>query len=1563
MKYNEEKTKILGGKKVNMKNIRKIFAVLLMVAMILQVIPSSVFAVNAADMDTAGTDVVNAENGIKYVKYGEISEYRKDGKGKYTDPKEEGYVFAGWFQESNESTAVAEETVSGAAWAKFVPDDTLSVKIQVTKKMMNVTSNDKVKMRLATSVDSGRYNEVGFYVSINDGTPIQYRSNEVYKKITVASDEEDTEIVDPDKIFNAASKYFATLRISNITSEMFTNTEVNATPYWITKDGTTVMGVERTRMLVSDERMNDKDGNNDFTEAGSVYTYQKVNASTDQASYQYFQGGSDTVYLKGTYTTTGTDANRFGITIRNGGQTRQVYFDNMGVKVLAGKDTSASMTESGLPGKAADVYNKITNENGAFIWSRTGDGKYPPGGGAFKKNASAISEMLSNTTAKTHMVIWAIEQNVLYCSVDDQVVLRIPMEKMCESWKPGRYYQLGVAAYNSGTITNKLAFQADTLSFGKKAKALLIPESENMEKTDMAYEPITGSYMSATTINSGYAYGTAVNAATPIAMETDLTWQNLGSSGSRAGITVKVGKSTEQIYIVASAKGDNSYFIAKHPSHGWNGNEIIDINKFYAEAFDEKQNCNIKAAVYDGKLSILFNDEVAYECSLADLFGTSPSLEGQVSLGVATWDGVYGQAQFKNVSFYEGQEAVALKTKDWTFYPKSSEGNLTVDTKTGTASSIAERGWKTLTFSGESDVWEITGTMSHAAAAGIMNMQGFDILAGGQKLRLLGQSKAFAKIPNGNWDNTGNEIYKYNQGNNIYAFRPLDGYFNSSEAASVKFKAVIADDMFYMWLNDSFSWMIPLEETQFGGFSGGSKYSVALKFGDQAMAQTFVIDSVRTGSEVDAAQVETLKACSYFDWLGAKNMKTLSKDGKVRTINTTTKNDSHILSNTGSDSIWLSGTWELLRDGTNFFGVTLSDGTNNRQIRFQNEGVAILKDNVWSVPTECDNGKSAFVYNTAMGTNNEYVWAQYKKSDGDKNSAIATMLSGKAGDTHKIIWAVQKNTLYCSVDGTTSLILPLKKICSAWADDSTTKYKIGFSQWGPADNGDVTISDIELLFGENAQARLLSDTSAADVAEKVNMVYDPIEGVYLPKFNRNCAAIYGPASATPVIEADIYWKDMAKTSSGAGIAVKSGNNSIQIYVQGENAQVRLQKNQGWTNPVIDMKPLLKVGTVPFDKDGRCHVRAEIIDGKLYVTYNQVPALELDLSTYLDGYQAGNNVQLGVASWDAYLGLPLFDNVKWTMKMAAQDLFLRDPYVFAENGVYYLYGSRWRGRFDVFTSTDLTTWEEKEPVFVHSEDFWGAESDYWAPEVYAYTYNGEKSYYMFATFIGNGTTSSRTRGTEILKADSPLGPFKEWSVASDGELGPVTPLNMKSLDGTLYVEDGTPYMIFCREYSDANLTTTRNGEMYYIQLSQDLKKAVGNPVKMFDAKTAAKLKDGMSRYVTDGPFLYRASDQDLFLLWSTFTGDDPDDKYVEMQLRSSNGKLVGAKWEYDATLPLLYGDTSDKLDGGHGMIFKDFDGKARLILHTPNYYQSDGNASRIRLLDITHNAEKRCLESK
>ena len=249
--------------------------------------------------------------------------------------------------------------------------------------------------------------------------------------------------------------------------------------------------------------------------------------------------------------------------------------------------------------------------------------------------------------------------------------------------------------------------------------------------------------------------------------------------------------------------------------------------------------------------------------------------------------------------------------------------------------------------------------------------------------------------------------------------------------------------------------------------------------------------------------------------------------------------------------------------------------------------------------------------------------------------------------------------------------------------------------------------------------------------------------------------------------------------------------------------------------------------------------------------------------------------------------------------------IRDPFILPCDGTYYLYASDYVHDFMVYTSKDLDNWTEPVKVTNLPADHWGTK-DFWAPEVHEY----KGKFYLFGTMYSD----HHNRGTQIFRSDSPMGPFVP---ISDGA---VTPKDWMCLDGTLFVEDGKPYIVFCHEWLQV-----KNGAVCCAQLSDDLTCLVSEPKVLFRAKDYDFVRHEVrdpEGFVTDGPFLHRCSDGTLTMIWSSFG----EKGYLQSVLYSDNGGLNG-RW---LAQELLF-----ETDGGHGMIFRDFAGRLKLALHYPN----------------------------
>ncbi|MFT5239670.1 MAG: arabinan endo-1,5-alpha-L-arabinosidase [Candidatus Promineifilaceae bacterium] len=284
-----------------------------------------------------------------------------------------------------------------------------------------------------------------------------------------------------------------------------------------------------------------------------------------------------------------------------------------------------------------------------------------------------------------------------------------------------------------------------------------------------------------------------------------------------------------------------------------------------------------------------------------------------------------------------------------------------------------------------------------------------------------------------------------------------------------------------------------------------------------------------------------------------------------------------------------------------------------------------------------------------------------------------------------------------------------------------------------------------------------------------------------------------------------------------------------------------------------------------------------------------------------------------------------------------DIRVRDPFILADpqSKTYFLYaqcGNRQKNDalglgVEVYQSKDLAHWSKPTLAFERPlSGFWGG-VHIWAPEVHKL---GQR-YYMFVTFPGR----QNGRGTQILSATKPEGPY-----AIAGEHAN-TPPDQQSLDGTPWVDaDGSQWMVYCHEWSSIG-----DGTIRAVLMSDDWTRRQGDSMLLFKASQAPWVRayqPGRNMFVTDGPFLYRTKGKKLLMIWSSFRkGGD----YAVGVAESKSGTIKGPWVHQD---DVLYGK-----DGGHGMIFRDFEGQLLLALHQPN----GGQLERAQLLKLVEKDDR------
>lgn len=290
-----------------------------------------------------------------------------------------------------------------------------------------------------------------------------------------------------------------------------------------------------------------------------------------------------------------------------------------------------------------------------------------------------------------------------------------------------------------------------------------------------------------------------------------------------------------------------------------------------------------------------------------------------------------------------------------------------------------------------------------------------------------------------------------------------------------------------------------------------------------------------------------------------------------------------------------------------------------------------------------------------------------------------------------------------------------------------------------------------------------------------------------------------------------------------------------------------------------------------------------------------------------------------------------------------DIYMRDACVLPDpaTGTYYIVASGRGATVRAYRSTDLVDWEGPYTVFETPQEMWGRDVDIrgiWAPELHEH----EGSYYLFLTFDSDARMPEQWEGwftwlprvrraSQVLISDSPLGPFEPFAME------PTLPPEMMTLDGTLWVEDGVPYMVFAHEW-----VQIVDGAMSMVRLTDDLSETVGEATVLFRASDApwGVRSEQYGSWVTDGPWLHRSTSGRLFMVWSTYA----ETGYTVGIAVSESGRLAGPWVQQEEP---VYSH-----DGGHPMLFRTFDGRLMMSLHSPN----GGPQTRVHFFEMEDTGE-------
>ncbi len=299
-------------------------------------------------------------------------------------------------------------------------------------------------------------------------------------------------------------------------------------------------------------------------------------------------------------------------------------------------------------------------------------------------------------------------------------------------------------------------------------------------------------------------------------------------------------------------------------------------------------------------------------------------------------------------------------------------------------------------------------------------------------------------------------------------------------------------------------------------------------------------------------------------------------------------------------------------------------------------------------------------------------------------------------------------------------------------------------------------------------------------------------------------------------------------------------------------------------------------------------------------------------------------------------------------VSLDEISMSDPYIYPDNksNTYYLTGTGGR----LYKSKDLKMWTGPYSI-TDLTGSWMSGLFVAAAEIH---HIGNKYYYA-GTWSDHSTLIQAVprrynvprNQTQLLVADSPEGPFIPLVTDHEFCLGPE---DWDIIDGTLYQENDTTYLVFVHEW-----TQLIDGTMAYMPLSKDLTHRIAEPTTIFRASEAAWSREmnsigeatfglKMPGWVTDGPEMFRTKTGKLGMLWSSWG----EHRYAQGVAYSTTGSIKGP-WIQE--LEVFKGDNS-----GHGMVFTTFGGMRLYIVHhaeengprKPQLYEVDDSGDKLML---------------
>lgn len=984
----------------------------------------------------------------------------------------------------------------------------------------------------------------------------------------------------------------------------------------------------------------------DYATSNGVSTITNNSSERKVPCYTILNGSSNTIYLSATYTTTGSSSNKFGITLSNGGTSRQIRFSNTGVTVM--KDhTTASGILSTPKSEKTYAYAGVYEDGGVYVWAQNSNAA-----GKTKVN-SAIKNMVRNVHGGSYNICWAVTDGVLYARVDGETVLRLPLTCLDKTWTANKKYEIGFSSYDASAWGDGLKITNVKFVLGKEAKNLLVTDKEvksNLVK-HIGYDAFTGEYLTGMKSKSAYLYGVETKENTGVSAK--VTWADMSNTSSAAGITLKVGEKSIQ-YVI---EGENAV-IRSQDDHEWKNNtNLTEQIKKEVIPFSKDGVAQMTAFVKDGYFYVMYNGVQAQCINLLSLF-PEYTLETPTSVGICAWDPYNGQTKFADLKLLNAKDIEGINTaKQWGFYSQA----LSVDEYSFADANIQKnsKGEKVMTLLGTSKVWQVEGRMNRLDDTKTDLLMGFKVSVGNESTLIMGRNNGFQV----NW-NTDPTYRKYADTASVYAMNNIASgkFFNKNNEetrtqACIDFKAVINNDILYVWFTDvdgntGLGWRIPLTDEQFGGYKAGSDYKLALymassdtdgsftdlkvKMGYQVTGQSeFIKDQsgkvygfteAITAIDTNISKWEELTAKASLrdmfyepltgSYYGRVYEKVSSTNGKTSTIYGAATADTQVLKvkmtpvNKGSN--------------TSLNGISVQSGDKSAQFYIQasNNNARLMFDHKWGGFSVASWIKTPFFTNE---------------------------------DVSNVTAVMKESTLYLFYNDVLANSIDLYKVLPGYQEANGVQ--LGVCSYD-AKNGLVLYSDITYAKGADAvqgitlndqhEWEIFTDKSGAITGTGTNMTGDSLKREVTPTAGKSGAAyIYGVATNMPqMLTTNVTLQNFSKLTessaySGNGISVECNGQSVEFYIEGIKKYFRILEDGAWKTKIDN-----GFTSVAHDGVDGYEITAIVKNDIFYIKWNGNVAYKIALTKLFPSYKSGDLIRLGTATWDSKNGVSKFTDVNF-----------------------------------------------------------------------------------------------------------------------------------------------------------------------------------------------------------------------------------------------------------------------------------------------------------------------------